>query len=256
LRPGDLATRIGALHAWFGQFILSGQILILAAGLSVLVLLVSGWTVPVPLPARPGAGPRARAAGGPLARLVVPAPAQFVLGALRLTGVLLPPATARLLRGRPVARPYQRRPAVQQALAPAGLLPATPQSAAVDVPPVTARRRSRGDELGRSGWLFPPDRVRRWLGHAPEFGVASNTANGEPAAAADLTAALTSALQQVAEAAGSLRFDEVTFRNHPARTVVDRATGTAVFFTPAGEFTGCALLTEDQLFRLITELRL
>ncbi len=258
-RPGDLASGIGASHAWFSQFIPAGQVLIVAAGLSVLVLLVSGWATPAPLPGRRGSGSRGGAARGIVARLeqtTVPAPGQFMLGVLRLAGAALPPDTVALLRGKPVARPYQRLPPPRQALSPTGLLPATPQSAAVEVAPAAARRRPPADELGRSGWLFPQDRVRRWLGHAPEFGVGSKVANGAPADPAAQVADLTSALRQIAEAAGSLRFDEVTFRNHPARAVVDRATGAAVFFTPAGEFTGCALLTEEQLFRLITELKL
>ncbi len=259
LRPGDLASGIGALHVWFSQFVPAGQVLIVAAGLSVLILLVSGWALPVPLPSRQGAKRPGRVVRGLVehtAHATVPAPGQLALRVLRLTGELLPPATARLLRGKPVARPYQRLPAAQQALRSAELLPATPPSAAVEVAPAAARRRPRGDTPGRSGWLFPQDRVRRWLGHAPDFGVGSRAVNGEPADPAELAADLTGALRQIAEAAGSLRFDDVTFRNHPARAVVDRATGAAVFFSPAGEFAGCALLTEEQLSRLVTELRL
>jgi hypothetical protein len=256
LHGGDLASGIGALHAWFSQFTTAGQVLILGAGLSVLVLLVSGWAAQPPPPGRRPARPQGRGMRAITGLATVPAPGQGVLAAARLTAVVLPPRTVELLRGRPVARPYQRFPPAQQALSPAGVLPASPQSAAVEVAPAGARRKSRGDELGRSGWLFPQDRVRRWLGHAPEFGVGAAAANGAPAGQAELVAGLTSALRQIAEAAGSLRFDDVTFRNHPARAVVDQVTGAAVFFTPASEFTGCALLTEEQLFRLVMELRL
>lgn len=112
-----------------------------------------------------------------------------------------------------------------------------------------------GGDLDRSGWLFPAEQVRRWLGHAPEFGV-EPVGRDEPGDAADATARLTDVLRHIAEAASSLRLEEITFRNRPARAVVDRASGAAVFFTPAGEFTGCAVLTEEQLFRLVTELRL
>ncbi len=250
-RPGDLASGIGMLHGWFSQFITAGQVLIVAAGFGVVVLLISGWAAPLPLPSRRGAPPPSRMVRGIAA---VPAPGQLVFAVLGLGGELLPPATVRLLRGRQVARPYQQLPHAQQALSPVGPLPVIPQSAAVDVAP--ARRRPCGDELGRSGWLFPTERVRRWLGHATEFGIASLTPNGEQAEQAKLTADLTRALRQIAEAAGSLRYADVTFRNHPARAVVDRVTGRAVFFTPAGEFTGCALLTEEQFFQLVIELRL
>ncbi len=251
LRPGELASGLGMLQAWFSQYITAGQVLIVAAGLGVLVLLTSGWTALVPLSSRRSARPPGRVLRGLAA---VPAPGQLVIGVLRLGGELLPPATARLLRGTPVARPYQRPPHAQQALPPVGPLPAQPQSAVIHLAP--ARPSTRADELRRSGWLFPPDKVRRWLGHAPEFGVGSMAANGEPADPAKLAADLINALTRIAEAAGSLRYEEVTFRNRPATVVVDRVTGAAVFFTPAGEFTGCALLTEEQLFRLVTELRL
>ncbi|HUK72879.1 MAG TPA: hypothetical protein VLW50_29670 [Streptosporangiaceae bacterium] len=251
LRPGELASGLTMLHAWFGQFITAGQVLIVAAGLGVLILLTSGWTAPVPLLSRRDTGPPGRAVRYLAA---VPAPGQFVCGVLRLGGELLPPATVQLLHGTPVTRPYQHPQHAQQALPPVGPRPATPQSAAVHLEP--ARRSTRADELGRSGWLFPPDTVRRWLGHAPEFGVGSKAPNGEPTDPAKLTADLISALRQIAGAASSLCYEDVTFRNHPAQAVVDRVTGAAVFFTPAGEFTGCALLTEEQLFRLVTEQRL
>ncbi len=251
LRPADLLGTVPALHAWFSQFILVGQVLILAAGVGVLVLLASGWAAPVPLgsrrgPGRPGRLPRSLAA--------VPAPGHFTLGVLRLTGELLPPGTGRLLAGAPVARPYRRLPSGQPALSGPGPLAASPGPA--DAVQQAPRHAGAGSALDRSGWLLPPERVRRWLGHAPEFGVEPTAASAEAANPAELTTRLTEVLRGIAEAAGSARLDAVTFRNHPARAVVDRATGGAVFFTPAGEFAGCAVLTEEQLFRLITELKL
>jgi len=250
LRPADLLSTVPALHAWFSQFILAGQVLILAAALGVLVILVSGWAAPVPLgsrrgPGRPGRLPRGLAA--------VPAPGHFILGMLRLTGEFLPRSTGRLLARAPVARPYRRLPSAQPALSLPG--PLTPQGTAEAVHPAP-RHPGNGSVLDRSGWLLPPERVRRWLGHAPEFGIEPAGASGQAPSIADLTARLTDVLRGIAEAASSVRFDAVTFRNRPARAVVDRATGGAVFFTPAGEFTGCAVLTEEQLFRLVTELKL
>jgi len=253
LLRGELASGLGALHSWFSQFTTPGQVLIVAAGLSVLVLLVAGWTPPMRLSSRPGAAPPSR-----IVRCLagVPAPGQLVLDVFRLTGALLPSATVRLLRGRPVAQPYQRLPPAQQALSPVGPVPATLRSAAVAVASAAGRRRPPGGEPGRGGWQFPPERVRRWLGHAPEFGVGVMPASGDTVDAAEMTADLTKVLCRIAEAADSLRLDQVRFRDHPARAVVDRATGAAVFFTPADMFAGCALLTEEQLFRLVTERRL
>ena len=201
LRPGDLASGIGALHTWFSQFIPAGQVLIVAAGLSVLVLLASGWTAPVPLPSRQGGGPGRR--GGrnvAVSRCPRGSRSTFSCASTR-------PARARRARTRRrVVAASDRAAAARQPRRAA--LPATPsrtagvrpaarslrsrRAPAVDVAP--ARRSPRGDELGRSGWLFPQDRVRRWLGHAPEFGVGSLKRTDEPADPAELAADLTSAL--------------------------------------------------------------
>ncbi len=254
-RPADLVSTIPALHAWFSQFILGGQVLIAAALLGVFVLLVSGWALPVPLTSRRGTRPVGRRPGGLIRGLAaVPAPGYFALRVLMLSGELLPPGTARLLDGAGVAHPYQRLPPAQHAISAPGLLRALPQGSATEV----ARRAPHqpGGALNRSGWMFPPERIRHWLGHAPEFGVESADANGQPAAPGEMATRLTEVLRQIAEAADSIRLEDVTFRNRPVRAVVDRASGAAVFFTPAGEFTGCAVLTEEQLFRLITERKL
>lgn len=252
-RPADLVTGIPALHAWFNQFIPAGQVLIVAAAIGFFVLLVSGWALPVPL----AAPRRAGRAGRPSLLLrglaATPAPGQFLFRLLRLGGDLLPPATARLLAGHGVARPYHRAPPARHAIS-ASLPQALPRGAAEALQPEA--HGPDGGHLDRSGWLFPAGQVRRWLGHAPEFGVDPAAGDDEGADGPDPTARLTEALRQIAEAAGSLRLEEVTFRNRPARAVVDRASGAAVFFTPAGEFTGCAVLTEEQLFRLVTELKL
>jgi len=287
-RLASLADKIPALHAWFSQFTEAGQVLVICAGLSVIVVLGSGWSAPIPLRSRPGERSRGRL---PRRVAAVPGPGQSALRVLRLGAWLLPPRTARLLAGEAVARPYQRDPHAPQAALPSGKHDEIPPSAAGDAVLAAPRRRAGRDELGRSGWMFPSDRVRRWVSHAPEFGVAPAPAGPDHAGpdhagtdqagaaqlggaqaggaqagpnqageasvdTADLTARLTGVLREIAEGAGSLRFGEVTFRNHPARAVVDRASGGAVFFTPAGEFTGCAILTEEQLFRLVTELRL
>jgi hypothetical protein len=253
---------VPGLRLWFGQFIPAGQVLIVVAAAGVLVVLASGWPAPVPLPGRGASGRPGRVLREIAA---TPAPGQFVLGVLGLARALLPGDIGQLLGAEPVVRPYLRVPPTQQAvalavqpppIAPASIaqLPAAPPTAPEPVlaAPRTMQRR---DELDRSGWLFPPDRVRRWLGHAPEFGVEITTAGGAPPDPAAVATELTGALRQIAEGAGALRFD-ATFRNRPARAVVDRATGAAVFFTPAGEFTGCRVLTEEQLFRLVTEFRL
>jgi hypothetical protein len=252
----DLANEIPALHTWFSLFIEGGQVLIIGAGISVIILLASGWGIPIPLRRRREETIRDRA----LRKAAqLPAPGQAAFAVLRLGGWLLPPRTARLLGGKPVARPYRRDPGARYAVLPSGLIRAIPASSAGEAMLAAPRRQggSAGfDNLDRSGWMFPPDRVRRWLSHAPEFGVAPTTREGAQLGTADLTAGFIAALREIAEAASSLRFNEVTFRNRPGRAVVDRTSGGAVFFTPAGEFTGCAVLTEEQLFRLVTERRL
>jgi RsiW-degrading membrane proteinase PrsW (M82 family) len=258
-RIADIANEIPALHTWFDQFIPAGQVLIIGAGISVIILLASGWALPIPLRRR-----RDETSRDLLLRKVaqVPAPGQAVLGVLRLGGWLLPPRTARLLAGKPAARPYRRDPGARYAVLPSGLIKAIPAGAAGETVLAAPRRPAGGagsaglDDLDLSGWMFPPDRVRRWLNHAPEFGVAPTAAEGAQLTTTDLTAHFTGVLREIAEAASSLRFGDISFRNHPGRAVVDRTSGGAVFFTPAGEFTGCAVLTEEQLFLLITERRL
>ena len=99
----DLTDRLGPLHHWFSQFPPGGQWLIVAAGIGVLTLLVSGWALPGDGQlAGPGRDPepslRTLTRGLP--------PARLPLTAFQLAGALLPRAD-RLLAGQPVARPYR-----------------------------------------------------------------------------------------------------------------------------------------------------
>ena len=99
----DLADRLGPLHHWFSQFRPGGQWLIVAAGIGVLTLLVSGWTVPG------GASSAAAGSGAePSLRALIRGlpPARLPLAAFQVSGALLPRAS-RLLAGEPVSRPYR-----------------------------------------------------------------------------------------------------------------------------------------------------
>lgn len=235
-RPGSafLAAYVDPLIDWLGRHSPTEQVMTHIGGVSLLVLLLCGWTlIHVRSPGRDAFLRDPRGSATEVFRDLTPGRIPYVL--LWLIGLAVPRFVAVLI-STPAAPPPVLTPNPPEQRTPA---PPADSALVVDAP-----HTGGPGPLPDETWEFPKPALDRALKFAGDFDVTTGTSFDAPALRAALLAFLIEP--------GPLRM-EITFGGRAARAVVDRTDGRTVIFTPAGEFITCMTLTEAQLAILLAE---